>query len=166
MNYVNAELRKSGFESFEDPGAEQFKKMRSAVAHLYGDPLLPDGTNNPYYNEGWSRDYFSLDPKRYDRIIPGLTAVAHSELAKQSNRSDLRRLQEYLTYRKAVMGVLVQRKAAGGSAVLTAKANADLATSWGHVVDALVESDTRFGDLYHRYLSRDMGVDLSEGQVA
>ena len=165
MNYVNASLRSAGFDSFEDAGAERFKQMRSAVAHLYGDPILPNGDNNPYYNEGWSKDYFSLDPKKYDRMIPGLTTVAHSELAKQSSRTDLRRLQEYLTYRKAVMGELARRKAAGGSAVLTAKTNTDLSRGWGRVVDALIEADTRFGDLHHRYLSRDMGMDLDEEQV-
>jgi hypothetical protein len=45
---------------------------------------------------------------------------------------------------------------------LSAKSNADLAQGWGRVVDALVESDTRFGDLYSRYLSRDMGVDMAD----
>ncbi|MFF3363592.1 coiled-coil domain-containing protein [Streptomyces misionensis] len=162
MNSVTAQLHSAGFNSFEDDGAQQFKQMRSAVAKLYGDPLLPDGSENPYYNEQWSKDYYSLDPKRYDRMIPGLTAVANSELAKQPSRSDLRRLQEYLTFRKAVTAELARRDKGGGSADLGAKSNRDLAAGWARVVDALVESDTRFGDLFHRYLARDMGVDVTD----
>jgi hypothetical protein len=159
-NAVTAQLHSAGYQSFEDPGAEQYKSMRSAISKLLGDPLLPDGSENPYYNEQWSEDYYTIDPKRYDRLIPGLTAVAHSELSKLQSRSDLRVLQEYLGYRQAVNAELYSRDQAGGSASLKAKSNADLATAWGRIVDALVESDTRFGDLYHRYLSRDMGLDL------
>jgi hypothetical protein len=162
MNVVTAKLQSAGFNSFEDKGAEQFKKMRSAVSKLYGDPLLPDGSENPFYNEQWSKDFFTMDSRKYDRLVPGLTAVANSELAKQPQRTDLRRLQQYLMFRQAVTGELARRNAAGGSAVLKAKSNADLAQGWGRAVDALVESDTRFGDLYHRYLSRDLGVDLAD----
>jgi hypothetical protein len=162
MNVVTAKLHSAGFNSFEDKGAESFKQMRSAVSKLYGDPLLPDGSKNPFYNEQWSKDFFTLDARRYDRLVPGLTAVANSELAAQPQRTDLRRLQQYLMFRKAVTGELARRDAAGGSAALEAKSNRDLAQGWGRAVDALVESDTRFGDLYHRYLSRDLGVDLAD----
>lgn len=166
MNSVTAQLHAAGFETFEDPGAEQFKNMRSAVAKVLGNPLLPDGSQNALYNEQWSKDYYTIDPKRYDRMIPGLTAVAHSELAGLKNRSDLRVLQTYLGYRSALMGALAERDAAGGSAVLTAKSNADLKETWGRLVDGLIESDTRFGDLFHRYLSRDLGVDVDEEEEA
>lgn len=159
QNAVTAQLHSAGFNSFEDGGAEQYKQMRGTIAKLYGDPLLPDGSNNPYYNEQWSKDYYSLDPKRYDRMIPGLTAVANSSLASQPKRSDLRILQQYLTFRRAVTAELAQRDKAGGSLDLAAKTNVDLAAGWARVVDGLVESNTDFGDLFHRYLTRDMGVD-------
>jgi hypothetical protein len=161
-NTLTAQLHSAGFDSFEDEGAEQLKAMRSSISKLLGDPLLPDGSENRFYNEQWSKDYYTIDPKRYDRLIPGLTAVANSDLAKLKNRSDLRILQDYLGYRRALNQMLAQRDAAGGSLSLKAKSNADLATAWSRTVDSLVESDTRFGDLYHRYLSRDMGVDLEE----
>lgn len=160
QNAVTARLHSAGFESFEDEGAEQFKAMRSGISKVLGDPLLPDGQENPFYNEQWSKDFYTIDPKRYDRLIPGLTAIANSDLAQQKNRSDLRRLQEYLGYRKALTATLATRDKQGGSLSLKAKSNSDLAVVWGRIVDALVESDTRFGDLYHRYLSRDLGVDL------
>jgi hypothetical protein len=159
-NLVTAMLHKAGFDSFEDEGAEEFKAMRSNIAKLLGDPLLPNGNKNPFYNEHWSKDYYTIDPKRHDRLILGLTTVANSDLAKLKSRSDLRRLKEYLGYRRAIVTVLGERDKAGGSAWLGAKSNADLRLAWRRIVDALVESDTSFGDLYHRYLSRDMNVDL------
>ena len=161
-NALTAQLHAGGFDSFEDAGAEKLKGMRSSIAKLLGDPLLPDGSQNAFYNEQWSKDYYTIDPKRYDRLIPGLTAVANSELSKLKNRSDLRTLQEYLGYRRAITTTLAQRDKAGGSAALKAKSNADLASTWGRIVDGLVESDTRFGDLHHRYLSRDMGIDVED----
>jgi hypothetical protein len=161
-NAITAQMHSAGYDSFEDAGAEQFKSMRSAISKLLGNPLLPDGSQNPYYNEQWSRDFYTIDAKRYDRMIPGLTAVAHSDLAQLKNRSDLRKLQEYLGYRKALTTTLAQRDKAGGSAMLAAKSNTDLATAWGRIVDGLVESDTRFGDLFHRYLSRDLGMNMEE----
>lgn len=162
QNYVTAQLQKSGFASFADAGAAQFKDMRAAIAKLLGEPTLPDGSANPYYNEEWSRDYYGLDPRRYERMIPGLTEIAYSDMANSPNRSDLRSLQTYLTGREAIRQELERRAADGGSKSLGAKANADLASNWGRFVDGLIEADTRFGDLHHRYLNRDMGVDVDE----
>ncbi|MGV9850429.1 hypothetical protein ACWDWU_16915 [Streptomyces sp. NPDC003442] len=162
MNRITAELHKRGLNSFADDGAEDLTDMRAAVARLYGDPLMPDGSDNPYYNEEWSKDFFTLDARRYDRLIPALTEVANSRLAEDPNRSDLRVLREYLMGRRAVLAVLAERDKDGGAKTLGAKANADLAQSWSRYVDSLIEKDTRFGDLHHRYLARDMGVDLQD----
>ncbi|MEU6339898.1 hypothetical protein ABZ883_02970 [Streptomyces sp. NPDC046977] len=162
MNGLQAELVNRGLKSFEDAGAEDLRATKRAVTMLYGDPLLPDGSQNPYYNAAWSEDFYSLDARKTDRLVAAMQDVAYSPLAQEKQRTDLRTLQEYLTYRKAVVQLLGARKAAGGAQSLGAKANTDLARVWGQVVDGLVERDTRFGDLYHRYLSRDLGVDVQE----
>ncbi len=174
MNYLTAKLYSAGFKTFEDEGAENFKRVRSLIPTLYGSPTLPDGSVNKKYNEEWSKDYYSMDPLKYERLIPALTSVANSELAQNPNRTDLRVLQQYLKTREAVVTELRRRyeeksadkKARGlkGDAAksLSAQDNADLAKGWSVFVDSLIESDTRFGDLYHRYLSRDMGVDAEE----
>jgi hypothetical protein len=159
MNTVTADLHKAGFASFEDDGAEQFKADKKAWISLYSEPLYPDGTPNPYYNEQWSKDWFTQDARKYERRIPGLLALARSPLAKQKSRSDLRVLQEYLGAREGLVGELQKRKVAGAPSTLAANANADLRSAWVRLVDDLIEKDTKFGDLYHRYLSRDMGVD-------
>lgn len=165
QNQVTASLHAAGFNSFSDEGAEEFQAKRSAISKLYGEPLLPSGEMNPYYNEEWSKDFYSFDARKYDRMVPGLTAVAFSDLAKQPSRSDLRSLQTYLQGRKQLMAELVARKEAGGAKTLGAKTNADLRFTWARFVDHLREQDTSFGDLHSRYLARDLGVDLDEAMA-
>lgn len=159
MNQTTAALHKAGFTSFDDDGAEGFKSDKKAWIALYSEPLYPDGTVNPYYNEEWSKDWFTQDARKYERRIPGLLALARSPLAKRSERSDLRKLQEYLGGRQQLVQMLQDRKANNQPSTLNAQANADLRSQWVHFVDGLIESDTKFGDLYNRYLARDMGVD-------
>ena len=166
MNGLNAQLRNRGLKSFNDKGAEDLKATKQAVTALWSQPLTPDGKKNPFYNDAWSRDFSAQDSLKYDRLIPGLQAVADSPLAADPNRSDLRVLKTYLDGRKAVNTILQQRAAAGGKKTLTAKANADLADAWQRFVDGLIESDTRFGDLHARYLSRDLNYDNSQQQEA
>lgn len=158
MNELTANLHKAGFMSFDDDGAEDFKADKRAWTSLYAEPLYPDGTPNPYYNEAWSKDFFTQDQRKYERMIPALTSLANSELANQPRRSDLRKLQEYLGGRKALIESLNERKAGGDPYTLQAQDNADLRYQWATFVDGLIEESPRFGDLYHRYLSNDMGV--------
>jgi hypothetical protein len=174
QNYIKSKMESAGFQHFDDPGAEQFKRMRSAVAELMSTPVLPGDVENEYYNEEWAKDFYSFDPKKYERLIPALTEVAHSDMAKDPNRSDLRSLQLYLAGRQVVVKELERRyrersaalKARGlkGMAAksLTAKKNWDLRDNWVRFVDDLTEQDTRFGDLHSRYLHRDLSVDVDD----
>jgi hypothetical protein len=158
MNKIQAQLHAAGFNSFSDKGAERLALAKRAVSMLYGDPLLPDGSTNPYYNEEWSKDFYTFDVRKNDRMAAALTTLADSPLADDPRRGDLRKLREYLDGRKAIISLLAARKAAGGAGTLTAQANADLATAWGRYTDSLTESNTDFADLYNRYLSRDLNM--------
>lgn len=162
MNSLTAQLHQAGFETFEDEGAEDFKDEKKAWTSLYAEPLYPDGTENPYYNEEWSKDFFTMDQRKYERMIPALTRIARSPLAQQRNRSDLRVLQQYLGARRELVSQLDALKQEGVPHTLAAEANSGLRYQWVSFVDGLIESDTRFGDLYYRYLSRDMDVDVEE----
>jgi hypothetical protein len=161
MNALTAKLHNQGLKSFSDKGAEALKAQKQAVTQLFGSPTLPDGSDNPFYNEAWSKDFNTLDPLKYERLVPALQKVATSPLAADPNRSDLRVLQTYLGARQGIVQALAQRKKNGGSGVITARANADVLTAWQKFVDGLIESDTRFGDLHSRYLARDLGYDGS-----
>lgn len=164
VNSLTAQLHNRGLDSFQDKGAEDLAAQKRAFVQLFGNPVLPDGEANPYYNDAWSRDYNSFDGLKYERLIPGLTQVARSELANEPGRSDLRVLQQYLGARQGIVQALQQRAAAGGAKTLTAKSNADLLAAWQRYVDGLIESNTDFGDLHSRYLARDLGADTGTQQ--
>lgn len=166
MNKLGAQLHNRGLNSYTDKGAEDLRAMKQAYSMLLGSPTMPDGSENPFYNAAWSKDFNTLDPLKYERLIPGMEQVANSRLADDPNRSDLRVLQSYLGARQAVVKLLAQRKAGGGSNVITAQSNADLLTAWQRWVDGLVESNTNFGDLHSRYLARDLGYDGSTEAAA
>lgn len=163
MNDLTSQLVGRGLTSFTDPGAEDLLQKKRGFTALYSQPLYPDGTKNPYYIDAWAKDFNSYDSQKYNELIPGLTALARSPLADQKGRSDLKKLQEYLGSRQWINGQLAARKAAGGDATLKAQSNADLQQQWLARVQQLIEADTSFGDLYHRYLSRDMGTDALAG---
>ncbi|MEW1547533.1 hypothetical protein [Streptomyces tsukubensis] len=162
QNAVKADLETAGFKYYSDPGAEEFDARRAAIPKLLGEPLLPDGSENPYYNELWAADFQTFDPKKYDRLIPALQRVAESDLADNPNRTDLQQLRTYLQGRQQLMAELAARKSAGAAGTIGAKKNRDLKVAWSRFVDTLTEADTRFGDLHSRYLSRDLGIDIEE----
>lgn len=178
VTQLTAELHNRGLKSFNDKGAEDLKQTKSNYTNLWSKPLYPDGSPNPYYNDEWSKDYSTLDPLKYDRLIPGLTDLSRSPLADQTDRTDLRTLQTYLGGRQALLAELNRRyqvnqasliaegKTGQAAKTITAKANSDLAQKWQEFVDNLIEGDTRFGELHSRYLSRDMNYDNSIPQGA
>lgn len=161
MNDLTARLHKAGFASFDDAGAEDFKSEKRAWVEVYSNPLKPDGTPNPYFNQAWADDYNTYNPKKYDEIIPSLMDIATSDLANDPRRADLRTLKQYLGGRLMLVRQLNQLAADGAPHTLNAQENEDLRREWTYFVDQLIEKSPSFGDLYHRYLSRDMGVDAT-----
>lgn len=162
MNQINSQLVARGLHSFDDSGAEDLKRKRQNYIKLYSSPLRPDGTPNSKYLKAWADDYNTLDRTKYDKLIPAMEQIVTSPLVADSRRTDLQQLRGYLADRRRVMSILADRKRNGGSATLTAKANSDLMQQWTRRVSNRVLADTSFGDLYHRYLSRDLGVDVAD----
>lgn len=159
MNDLTSRLTKAGFKSFSDDGAQDFADEKRAWTQVYANPLKPDGTANPYFNKAWADDFNTYNPQKYNELIPALTDLAASPLANDPRRADLRQLKQYLGGRLVLSQQLNQLKIAGEPSTLQAAANADLRLQWAFFVDKLIEESPSFGDLYHRYLSRDMGVD-------
>jgi hypothetical protein len=161
MDWLNSQVHQRGLTSVEDKGAEDLLAVKKAVVQMWGSPEL-FGEKNPDYNEEWSKDYFSFDSKKYERLAPALETVATSVLKHDPERGDMRTLLQYLQARK----VLVQTLAARPFHTLGASHNADLRQWWVGYVGSLTESNTDFESLHHRYLSRDLGIDVDEEQAA
>lgn len=171
MNDTYAKLYAAGFTSFDDPGAEALKREKQAVVKVLGDPQTLDDNgnlvNNPYYNAEWSEAYNSLDVNYYDRqardfkqIVNDPELWAKAEIGHGAvGRSDIYWLKTYLNYRDDAKRALVMRDLAGGSADINAKENIDIKTAWNSMVVQMIQKSIGFGNLFHRYLSRDMGFD-------
>lgn len=171
MNDTYSKLYARGFHSFDDPGAEDLKREKQAIVKVLGDPQTLDDNgnlvNNPYYNAAWSEAYNSLDLNYYDRqakdfkqIVSDPELWAKADIGKgATGRSDIYWLKTYLNYRDDAKRALAMRDLAGGSADINAKENIDIKTAWDSMVTAMVEKSIGFGNLFHRYLSRDMGYD-------
>ncbi|ONK10383.1 hypothetical protein [Streptomyces sp. MP131-18] len=161
MNGINAELVNRNLVSLDEPGAEDLAATRTAMVAMLAEPVLPDGAQNPFYNEQFSQDWFSFDSRKYERLIPALERVSSEMLERDPDRSDLRTLQTYLAGRRVLQETLATRE----FSTLGAQGNTQLRRAWSAFVGQLVESDTNFGDLHSRYLSRDLGIDVEDEMI-
>ncbi|RKN35939.1 hypothetical protein D7294_30380 [Streptomyces hoynatensis] len=161
VNGLNAQAVQRGLNSIHDAGAEDLEERRQKLVYLLGSPQVDFGNglvDNPYYNEQWSTDWYSFDAMKYDRLIPQLDRVSREVLERDPGRSDMQALRVYLQGRQTIQEELSARE----FTTLGAQANRDLRARWGSFVGQLTEASTDFGDLWSRYLSRDLGVDVTE----
>lgn len=174
MTALDAQLFKSGFGSYDDPGAEQLKLSKKAIIYLLTKREMPDGKPNNFYNEAWEKEWNSFDKGKYDRnasklmqIVddPELWSKAVNEDGSVGIRSDIYTLRTYLEYRKEMQKALLIRKQQGGSDDITTQQNGDLKDSWDRTVIKLLEADTKFGWVHRRYFGTDMGFDKEAVEV-
>ena len=159
MDKLTAQLYQAGFQTFSDKGAEGYAAAKKAVVQVLTSPTLADGvTKNRFYNEAFDKAYNTIDQTKDARNILALKdLVTTKELVQDPNRTDIQVLSKYLSYRDGLQQVLANRGTAkGGSTDINAKSNGDLKQTWQQVSMMLHESDTRFGALHDRWLSRDM----------
>ena len=160
MTGLQAKLFERGLSSFDDDGADDLRQMRAGYINVLSKPEI-NGSPNPYYNEQWSRQYLTVDPLRMERKIADLRKIVNDpslqQAANSGLRTDIGSLAMYIRYRDTVTKALSIRNKNGGSADINAKANEDLRRVMSGYSDALIESDTRFGELHNRFLQSDMG---------
>lgn len=177
MNTIYADLYQQGFQSFDDPGAEDLKLQKQAAVAVLSEPQIVDENgnlvDNPYYNADWSKAYNQLDVNYFDRQAVALKQIVNDPeiWSKAVNpdgsigmRSDIYWLKSYLAYRDDAKRALLLRKADGGSSDINAQQNADIKGQWNSMVVSMIQQSTTFGDLFTRWLSRDMGFDQNTVQ--
>lgn len=91
------------------------------------------------------------------RTISAFTKISSDEkYVKSSPDKDLWLLvQDYLEKRELVVLELEKRDRAGGSRDINAKSNEQVLTMWSQYVDKIVKSNTKFADVYDRWLEND-----------
>lgn len=169
MNGVYTELFKRGLTSVDDAGAEDLKDQQKAIVYVLGKNSFADGSDNPFYNEQWEKDFSQLDKGKYDRTAfdlqkvvddPELWSKAVGPNGTVGIRSDIYTLKAYLDQRKQMSIALAQRKIAGGSDDINTQTNADLKGMWGKFTVGLIEADTKFAWIHSRYFATDLGFNM------
>lgn len=134
--------------SMEESGkytGKQLTAARQAIVSFIGEDNAP-----------WLDDYNTSDRAAMPKRIEVFRKLSEEpKLINNPMRTDLRVLGEYIATRDLFVARLAALKAAGRPHTLEAEANAPLAKQWDEVKRAFAASDTRFGDLYWRYLARD-----------
>lgn len=150
MNGMDAVLLRAGFHSYQQKGAENFLMAKQNItAHIKQG------------NEAWAQDFDTTDRGLVPRRIQSFQIlVQQPELANDPMRQDIPALKAYLEGRQVFKNMLAQRGSSqlsidpSGQPVTTSS-NYDIAQQWGEFQTELVSSNTKFADVFNRYLSND-----------
>ena len=111
-------------------------------------------------NFDWYAEYISPDRGKYEkRAIVLKKALADKNwMAQNGNRPVVKAMATYLDLRDQMAAILKGRDAVGGSAMLSAKSNADLAYVFDQVRQQLVAESPEFEQFLNRYFINDTVV--------
>lgn len=143
---AQALVQARGLLSVNDPRARDVKALLSNFVSATGDPA------DPRYNPAFYNDYGAYNPSAYMTRIQSLFKIAQDPtLLANPTRSDVRSLHKYSQIRDVVYATLQRRQAK----TLSAQSNADLAQEHDNAVAQLMQADSKFAQLYDRYLRKD-----------
>lgn len=142
-----AQLAARGLTNLNSPAARDIKAQVTNLVTQLGDPQ-----DQQMYNPYWYANYTSFNQNDYQNRIDSLLQIAQDKtLLANPMRSDIRSLQAYSQLRDETFAALQKRT----SHSLKAASNFDIAKSYDEGVAALMHDDTKFGQLYERYLAKD-----------
>lgn len=148
MHQLDAALIRTGFTSYSQRGAESFQKAKRLIV----DRLSAE-------NEPWFEDFGEVQVNRMPMRIDAMRRIVQDEnLLNDPFRSDIRVLSAYIQGRDLLKAELKRRGYQsisfdpGGNPM---GENADLGYALRQMQLGFINADTRFGDLFHRYLEND-----------
>jgi len=148
MHMLDAAMFRSGFKSYSDPGASNFSEIKQKIIDILGDK-----------NAAWFKDYGDVQMNKMPITIKGMEQItSDKKLMADPMRTDLKALRTYLAARSSIKDILTKRGSSKISFDLEGNPsgqNVDLGNALKDISMMLVHNDTRFGDLYHRYLVND-----------
>lgn len=146
LAYANAQLQASGIASMNDPRAKAIKAQITNFVSATGDP------NSPWHNPDFYKDYGNYNQNDYMNRIQSLFQIAQDPaLLSNPMRSEIRSLNSYAQLRDTTYALLQKRP----SKTLSASGNADLARNYDAKVADLMHKDSKFAQVYDRYLRKD-----------
>lgn len=142
---IRADMTNRGLSSLQQKGGEDLAALKQrailAIAEKYPQ---------------WAEDYTVTDRDAVPKRIQAFKEiVSDPRLQRDPNRTDIKYMTAYLQKREQFLRILQSRQAGGGSALLAAKSNYDIALAWDNFREAIAEKDTKFSETMERYLSND-----------
>lgn len=148
MNTLDAALIRSGFKSYTDRGAEQFLEAK----RQFIDVIRKD-------NDAWYEDYSTTNRAAIPMRIESMKEMFKNEkLMSDPMRSELNTLRQYIKVRdalKASLNARGQRSVSFSEAGMPTGDAADIGTALRKAQLYFMNNDTRFADVFHRYLEND-----------
>lgn len=139
--FIDSALFRAGYHSYEESGAETFKDLKKQVVNALSN-------NFP----AWEVDYNTTDRGAVPRRIKAMEQLVQDKrLQDDPMRSDVKMLDLYLKLRNDYKAKLNVRD----NKSLTAQDNRDLAIGWARAQMTLAQQDTKFNDVFNRYLGND-----------
>lgn len=143
---INAQVQARGASSLNDVRVRDLKAQLSQFVGSFGDP------NNSNYNPDFYAEYGSFNQNAYQNRISALLKIAQDPaLLSNPLRSDIRSLQAYSQLRDQYYAELQKRSVK----TMASAVNTDIAQRYDKDVAQLMQDDTKFAQLYDRYLAKD-----------
>jgi len=149
MGQISAYQKQNGITDSKDPDMKILKDVKA----LWLDQMKIE-------NLDWYSAYVSPDKAKYERRAKLLETAFKDKkwMAQNGNRAVVKQALVYLDGRKQIAAILNERDAAGGSAMLSAKSNADVAQVYEMFVDELTNGSPEFEQFINRYFANDSVV--------
>ena len=149
MGQISAYQKQNGITDSKDPDMKILKEVKA----LWVDQMKTE-------NLDWYSAYVSPDKAKYERRAKILETAFKDKkwMAQNGNRAVVKQALVYLDGRKQIAAILNERDAAGGSAMLSAKSNADVALVYEMFVDELTNGSPEFEQFINRYFANDSVV--------
>jgi len=149
MGQISAYQKQNGITDSKDPDMKILKEVKA----LWVDQMKTE-------NLDWYSAYVSPDKAKYERRAKILETAFKDKkwMAQNGNRAVVKQALVYLDGRKQIAAILNERDAAGGSAMLSAKRNADVALVYEMFVDELTNGSPEFEQFINRYFANDSVV--------
>lgn len=148
MNTLDAALIRSGFKSYADRGAEQFQLAKRAMV----DSIRKD-------NDAWYEDFSTVNRAATPLNIEAMKKITSDpDLMNDPMRSELHVLKQYIEVRdalKASLNARGQRSVSFTEAGMPTGDAQDIGYMLRQVQLMFMNNDTRFADVFHRYLEND-----------
>jgi len=149
MGQINTYKIQNGIVSDSDDRMEIINTAKSLWVKMQADE-----------NFDWYSEYISPDRGKYERraLVLKKALTDKKWMAQNGNRPVVKAMATYLDVRDQMASILKERDALGGSAMLSAKSNADLTYVFEQVRQQLIAESPEFEQFLNRYFINDTVV--------